>query len=99
MKMAEARQLLVAHNGFRIHFERREGGMLCSDFFPDRDEPAIVELEDAWKLAREFAAVDPSKFVNVYVIQAWDYAPVAGYLSRKLNDYPKVVEASRQEPT
>ena len=90
MKIAEVKQLLVSHNGFRVSFERREGGMLYSDYFPERDEPTIAEIEDAWKLARDFAAIDPTKFVNVYVIQAWDFSPVADYLSRKLNAYPPV---------
>jgi hypothetical protein len=88
MKLAEAKRLMREAAGYRVSFERREGGLLVSDFFPDRDEPTIPSLDEAWKLATEFAAVDPSHYVNVYVIVGHDWTPVEGYQSRKLNWHP-----------
>src|SRR4051812_11984088 len=88
MRMQDAVALMRMHEGYRVHFERREPGMLASDYFPERDEPAIAEVEDAWRLAEKFAQLDPSLFVNVYVVSAYDWTPVEGYRSRLLNGYP-----------
>lgn len=95
MKMVLACELMRKATGYRVHFERRGDGMLYSDHFPERDEPPIAELEDAWKLAAQFANVDPTRYVNVYVINALDGAPVDDYQLRTLNVYPP---APPQEP-
>lgn len=97
MKITEAREMMRKAAGYRVHFERREGGMLVSDYFPERDEPAIVDLEDAWKLAEHWATVDPEVYVNVYVVNALDWTPVAAYELRKLNQYPKYGEKKQRE--
>ncbi len=88
MKILEAKRLMQAAAGYRVSFEKREGGMLYSDHFPDRDEPPIVTLDDAWRLAEDWAKVDPNTYVNVYVVNALDWVPVDGYNDRKLNRYP-----------
>lgn len=88
MKMQEARALMRRAAGYRVHFDRRENSILASDYFPERDEPAIADLEDAWKLAAEWALVDPALYVNVYVINAHDWVPVDNYEARRLNAYP-----------
>lgn len=88
MKMRHARELIVKKSGYRVRFDRRGMGVLESDFFPDRDEPAITELDVAWTLAGQWAQVDPTIYVNIYVISAADGTPVEDYLQRKLNTYP-----------
>lgn len=88
MKMLDAQRLMRAKGGYRVQFERREGGMLHSDCFPDRDEPPIIDLEDAWKLAAQWAALDPAVYVNVFVTYAVDGCPVENYTSRRLNKHP-----------
>ncbi len=88
MKILDAKRLMQAASGYRVHFEKREGCMLVSDHFPARDEPPIVTLADAWRLAEEWAKVDPRTYVNIYVIDALDWAPVDGYNERRLNSYP-----------
>jgi hypothetical protein len=88
MKITEARELMRKAAGYRVVFQKRAGGMLESDFFPDRTEPAIVDLEDAWNLAAQFATVDPTLYVNIYVVHAHDSTPVDGYARRKQNVYP-----------
>jgi hypothetical protein len=91
MKITEARDIMRRQCGYRVHFdEKREGGMLYSDYFPERDEPPIADLEDAWRLAEQWAAVDPSLYVNIYVTHAHDWTPVEGYTTRELNKYPKL---------
>lgn len=85
MKMLDAKKLMEKAAGYRVHFERRNGGMLESDYFPERDEPAIVDLEDAWKLAAQWAKVDPQVYVNIYVINGFDWCPVPNYQQRRLN--------------
>ena len=88
MKILHAKKLMQQNAGYRVHFEKREGGMLASDFFPDRDEPPIIDLEDAWKLAEGWSKVDANIYVNVYVTNALDSCPVENYQLRRLNTYP-----------
>lgn len=90
MRMNEAKALIDRAAGYRVSFERREGHLLISDYFPERNEPPIADEGDAWKLARGFAMVDPLVYVNVYVIHAEDFSPVAGYDAKKLNRYPEL---------
>lgn len=88
MRMQKAKELMERAAGYFVHFEEREGGMLRSDYFPERDEPSIADEEDAWKLAQKFAGTHPSRFVNVYVVSGYDWTPVNGYNARMLNRYP-----------
>jgi hypothetical protein len=77
--------------GYRVHFEKRAGGMLSSDYAPDRTEDAIPLEADAWALATRLAFADPhgKRFVNIYVIHAHDWTPVANYTRLMLNAHPR----------
>lgn len=97
MRMKLAAGLMRRAAGYRVHFERREDGMLCSDYFPERDEPAIAELDDAWRLAGEWAKVDPTLYVNVYVVSGYDWVPVDDYLDRRLNVHPSPPKAPQSD--
>ncbi len=88
MKMSVAVDLMKRGGGYRVHFEKRGGGVLQSDYFPERDERPIWELEEAWNIAEKWAALNPELYVNVYVVSAYDWTPVENYQSRKLNVYP-----------
>lgn len=94
MKLEDARRLIADTAGYRVHFEKRAGGMLASDYFPERNEPAIKSLEDAWTLAGQWAGVDPDIYVNIYVVYAHDWTPVSNYNLKKLNQYPSVLEGA-----
>lgn len=85
MKIKDAMDMIEAEEGFRVHFEKREGSILHSDFFPDRDEEMIKTEDLAWELARRFAgAVDSNIYVNIYVTDK-TFSPVVGYNLKKLN--------------
>lgn len=66
--------------------------MLASDHFPDvrEGERGIPTEEEAWALARDFAKRrTPSRdIVNVYVVSARDFTPVAHHQEKMLNVYP-----------
>jgi len=60
MRMSEVDDLLAKKpQGFRVAFEKRERGMLGSDYFPERDEPLIQIEAEAWEWAGRFAAKAP----------------------------------------
>lgn len=85
MRIKEAMNIIEAEEGFRVHFEKRESSILCSDFFPDRDEEMIKTEDEAWELARRFAsAVSSVDYVNIYVCDK-KFCPVIGYSEKKLN--------------
>lgn len=96
MKLQEAKDIIkkarakagvgIKSEGFRIHFEKRAGGVLASDYFPDRGEKLIKDEEEAWKLAREFASATDESIVNVYVTDH-QWRPVQNYNSRRLKPY------------
>lgn len=94
MKLATALQIIdqihptVLPKGFRVSFEHREGHMLASDFFPDRDEAPIETEKEAWQLAAWFAEKAPVNFVNIYVVNAKTFLPVDGYRERMLRRFP-----------
>lgn len=92
MKMSEAGAIMErrAVKRYMISFEKRGGGMLASDHFPDKHagEPLIEGLEKAWELANKFAATAPPEYVNIYVVRGEDFAPVDGYSERMLRRYP-----------
>jgi len=69
--MEEAMAIIrEAERGYRVYFEILEGGVLVTDYFPDRDEGVLFKSEAvAWDMAAKFAkAVDPAKYVNIYVV-------------------------------
>ena len=93
MKLSEAKRLIelgaVERDGFRVSFERRSGGMLTGDYFPDRDEMPIATESGAWNLAACFGMYAPEEYVNIYVIRADNFAPVPGYRDRMMRQYPR----------
>ncbi len=74
--------------GFMVSFEKRERGVLCSGYFPDKhaDEPLIKSETEAWYLANKFAQATCDNYVNIYVIDH-TFSPVKGYANKKLKSY------------
>jgi hypothetical protein len=84
MKLAEAMAVIAGKpQGYRVHFERVDGGLLISDYFPDRDEPLIPTEGEAWGLAERFAKNTAGVCVNLYVVDE-QWRPVRDYQSRKI---------------
>jgi len=87
MKMAEAQTIIDGkkNNGFMVSFEWKKGGMLHSDYFPDKHsgEPLITTEKEAWMYASAFAKKMRGKVVNLYVIKS-DFVPVDGYREKYL---------------
>ena len=71
--------------GFMVSFERRQGGMLYSDYFPQAGEDLIATELEAWELARRFAAKTVGTYVNIYVVKS-DFVPVNGYMDRLIEN-------------
>jgi len=96
MKYQEALKIIddkekLKPKGFMVHFERREGGILHADYFPDTQagEDPIESVEKAWELAERFAkATDSDVYVNIYVIHR-DHCPVYNYENKTINRYPQ----------
>lgn len=66
--------------GYMVHFEKIVGRCLHSDYFPEREEEPIETVEMAWELARQFSAADKkNEYKNIYVVNADNFTPVAGY--------------------
>ncbi len=86
MKLQTAHDLMYHRKCYRVHFEKRELGLLYTDYFPERDEPAFVTEEEAWKWAREFATKSPLEYVNIYVVDE-HWRPVPGYQERRLRTH------------
>ena len=85
MKIMEDKPILP---GFMVQFERVEGSILASDYFPDvlaGEEPIQTE-EQAWQMAAQFAAKTRGRCVNICVIHRADFSPVAHYEGRKIKN-------------
>lgn len=84
MKLQEAMTIINKPNGFMVSFEKREGGLLKSDHFPDKlgGETLISTEDEAWILALKFANATSSDYVNIYVIDD-NFKPVIGYNDKK----------------
>ena len=96
MKNAIAMRIIDEHEtrineptGYMVSFERREHGVLRSDYFPDKHagEPLIKTEEEAWELAKRFDEATSDDYVNIYVINQ-SFVPVNKYDLKKLNRYP-----------
>ena len=91
MKMQDAMKIMQDAPrlpGFMVHFQRVDGCMLASDYFPDvhsGEEPIQTE-EQAWQMATQFAAKTRKRCVNIYVIHRADFTPVADYAGRKIEN-------------
>ena len=72
MKYLEALNMIQGDKkeGYLIHFEVIENGLLKSDYFPDfrNGEEPISSESEAWKIARQFANSTNSNYVNIYVM-------------------------------
>ncbi len=94
MKLATAMQIIdqshpESPKGFRVHFDRIEGSLRHGDFFPERDEEPFDNQEATWQMAQMFARTAPKQYVNIYVIHALDFTPVAG--GQILRQYPQPI--------
>lgn len=89
MRMKEALELInqpKPHTmGYRVSFERREGGMLIGDFVPDRDEEPIKTEDEAWTLAAQLAGALRDGATNFLVCYADDFCPVEGYKKKMIH--------------
>ena len=89
MKMQEAVEIIegVKAKGFMVHFERVDDGLLYADYFPDKHagEELISTEEEAWKLARDFAAKTKRRCINIYVIDSM-FSPVAGHKNKLIKN-------------
>ena len=74
--------------GFMISFEKRSGGLLESQYFPEKhdNEPLIKTEEEAWRLAKRFAAATNESIVNIYVVDS-EFSPVQGYDRKTIRRY------------
>ena len=82
MKMQDALDIIEKkEKGFMVHFEKREGHLLKSDYFPDKHagEELISTEDEAWELAVKFAkSTSPAEIINIYVIDN-NFNPVKDY--------------------
>jgi hypothetical protein len=87
MKLAEAKKIIyeggLQPRGYRVCFERVDGRLLCTDYFPERNEYLIDYEEEAWELARQFANATRNRCVNIHVVDD-QYRPVPGYEKRRI---------------
>jgi len=91
MQMHEAMQIINGEpTGYMVHISRRDGRFLRSEYFPDKllGEPLIPTEEEAWELAKKFAAKTVGKYVYIYVVDR-DYVPVPGYEFRRITNMIK----------
>jgi hypothetical protein len=75
--------------GYMVHFEKVNGSILVSDYFPDKhaEEPLIKTEFEAWTLAQKFAnATEPKEYINIYVINE-KFEPVNGYFEKTIRRY------------
>ena len=91
MKLQEALDIIEnsKKEWFMVAFEKRDRSMLTSGHFPDvhAGEAGIETEDEAWDLARKFAAATKAlEYVNIYVIGK-DFAPVADYNRHKMHAY------------
>jgi len=89
MKFQEALDIIeIKEKGFMVSFEKREGGILSSDHFPDKlaGEELIPTLDEAWELAERFAKATDDTYVNIYVVDK-NFAPVVNYERSILKKY------------
>ena len=90
MKLTEAMKIIEGGEkekepGYMIDFEKVVGGMLHSGHFPEPGEPLIETEEEAWELAKRFAAQTKGRYVNIYVIGS-DFCPVKGYEKKMIKN-------------
>lgn len=87
MRHAVFNDMVNRATGYVVLFEQRDAGMLRSDQLPERDERPFDDINHAISAAKTLALLDPSKYVNVYVARALDWAPIQN--GEKYNPYPR----------
>lgn len=88
MKMSKALEIIESKpNGYMVSFEHAGDGFLRSDHFPELwDGEKLIETEEeAWELARKFAAKTTGKCVNIYVIDS-KFRPVANFKDKEIKN-------------
>lgn len=65
-----AKQADYVKPGYRVSFEVKDGALLRGDFFPESSEALIPTLEEAEKMAREFAKSSTGMIVNIRVVDS-----------------------------
>ncbi len=83
MRMQDALNIINGNKGYRVHFEKIDGIMLRTDYFPEGDEPLIESEGQAWELAKRFASTTKGICVNIYVVGE-DWCPVCGYRRKRI---------------
>ena len=86
MKLKEAMEIIGNKpKGFMVHFEKVQGSILASDYFPDKHGgEALIKTElEAWELAERFAEVTFGKCIDIYVIDH-TFSPVKDYALKKI---------------
>ena len=82
MKYEQALEIINKKDetGFMVSFAHKTNGFLYSDHFPSKynGEKLIETEEEAWDLAKKFAAKTKNKYINIYVVTS-DFSPVKGY--------------------
>lgn len=80
--------------GYMVHWERKDGNILTSDYFPDKHggEELIQSEDEAWRLAQKLAAATVGRFVNVYVVDD-KFSPVSSYRERMIENRRPATES------
>ena len=88
MKMSVANKIIEqgpSLKGYRVSFEKKEGALLFSDYFPEEDELMIPTEDEAWEIAQKFAEKSHGTYVNIYITDQ-DYNPVKGYQTKRIRN-------------
>ena len=90
MRLSEALKIINSKEepkGFMVSFEHKDGGILRADHFPDKHtgEELIKTEDEAWELAKKFAAKTKGKCINIYVIDE-NFSPVPGYEFKEIRN-------------
>ena len=90
MRLAEALKIINSKEepkGFMVSFEHKDGCILRGDHFPDKyaGEELIQTEDEAWALAKKFAAKTKGHCINIYVVDE-NFSPVPGYEFRKIEN-------------
>lgn len=88
MKMSKALEIIESKpSGYMVSFEHAGDGFLRSDYFPELwDGEKLIETEEeAWELAKKFAAKTFGKCINIYVIDN-NFRPVANFKDKEIKN-------------
>jgi len=89
MQYSEALEIIKDSQptGFMVQFARVQIGVLYPDHFPEKHkgEELIKTEEEAWKIARKFAAVSWGKYINIHVVDS-NFHPVNDYQTKMIKN-------------